>query len=333
MKYGNLCPGVVENKNEFHQQIWATSKLLKFGSLVFVEKDFYVTQIIHILSQIKNPHYQLYFQGGTALAKAYKITERMSEDCDFRIALQPGMSFNRSTLREFRQTIIKALCQNGFNCSDNTVRVRNLGQFMELRIPYSSLYLEQSAVLKPYLSVEFFLNTVKLPTLNQPVTTLIQQTLGETVQHPIMEINCVSPLETAAEKWVALTRRVATMDYRAYYQDVNLVRHLYDLYRIEKNGYYFDESIANLITTIVEGDRQQYKNHNPAYFANPAQEIRRALQTLKGNKLWPDHWEKFMVQMVFGEKPSYADVVDNFINKSEKILCSLEMIPWEAEIF
>lgn len=50
------APGVVENKNEFHQQIWATSKLLKFGSLVFVEKDFYVTQIIHILSQIKNPH-------------------------------------------------------------------------------------------------------------------------------------------------------------------------------------------------------------------------------------------------------------------------------------
>ena len=31
-----------------------------------------------------------------------------------------------------------------------------------------------------------------------------------------------------------------------------------------------------------------------------------------------------MKQMVFGEKPSYADVLDNFIRKSEKILYSLE---------
>ena len=130
---------VIENKNEFHQQILATSRLLKFGSLVFVEKDYFVTQIIHILSEIKNPHYNLYFQGGTCLAKAYQITERMSEDCDFRIALQPGAPFKRSTLREFRQMILKALCDNGFNCPDNAIRVRNLGQFMELRVPYSSL--------------------------------------------------------------------------------------------------------------------------------------------------------------------------------------------------
>ena len=146
------------------------------------------------------------------------------------------------------------------------------------------MYSEQSTVLKPYLSVEFFLNTVKLPTHSQPITTLIQQTLGETVRHPVVKINCVSPLETAAEKWVALTRRIATMDYRAYYQDANLVRHLYDLYRIEQSGYFFDERMANLVAIIVEADRQQYKNHNPAYFANPSQEIRRALQALKDNE-------------------------------------------------
>jgi len=317
--------GSESNNNEFHEQVLATTRLLKFGSLVFVEKDFYVTKIIHILSEIKNPYYNLYFQGGTCLAKAYQITERMSEDCDFRIALQPGVSFNRNALREFRQTILKALCENGFNCPDDAIKVRNLGQFMELKIPYPSLYTEQSAVLKPYLSIEFFLNTVKLPTQSQPITTLIRQILGETIQHPIAEINCVSPLETAAEKWVAMTRRIATMDYRSYYQDANLVRHLYDLYRIEKNGYHFDERMANLVKVIVDGDRQQYKNHNPEYFVNPSQEIRRALQALKDNKSWQDHWDNFMAQMVFGEKPPYILVLENFIHKSEKILQALEI--------
>lgn len=220
--------------------------------------------MIHALSEIKNPHYFLYFQGGTCLAKAYQITARMSEDCDFRIALQPGVSFKRETLREFRQTILRVLRENGFACADEAVRVRNLGQFMELRIPYPSIYSQHSAALKPYLAVEFFLNTVKLPTQNQLITTLMRQTLGAAVQHPIGKIDCMSPLETAAEKWVALTRRIATMDYRTHYQDTSLVRHLYDLYRIEQSGYSFDESMAKLAMVIVEGDRQQYRNHNPA---------------------------------------------------------------------
>jgi|GEM_PF-362044 len=314
----------VDNPFLFRQQILETTDLLKLISPSFVEKDFYVTQLIHILSEIKNPNYCLYFQGGTCLAKAYQITERMSEDCDFRIALQPGVFFKRDALREFRKTILQTLRENGFDCPPDVVRVRNLGQFMELKVPYPSLYTEQPPLLKPYLAVEFFLNTVKLPTQNQPITTLISQTLGDAAQHPIGKINCVSPLETAAEKWVALTRRVATMDYRTYYQDANLVRHLYDLYRIEQSGYFFDEKMAKLIMSIVEGDRQQYKSHNPAYFANPSLEIRRALQTLKNNIIWQNHWEKFMKQMVFGEKPSYTNVLDSFIQKSEKILFLLE---------
>lgn len=150
--------------------------------------------------------------------------------------------------------------------------------------------------------------------------------------HPVGKIDCVSPLETAAEKWVALTRRIATMDYRTHYQDASLVRHLYDLYRIEQNSYPFDESMTKLITVIIEGDRQQYRNHNPAYFINPSQEIRRALQVLKESKNWENYWNAFMLDMVFGERPPYTDVVDNFINKSEKILRSLEVLPWEAEI-
>lgn len=144
----------VDNLSEFCQQILDTTDLLKLKSPAFVEKDFYVTRLIHVLSEIKDPHYYLYFQGGTCLAKAYRITERMSEDCDFRIALQPGVSFKRETLRQFRQTILQVLRENGFNCSDDVVRVRNLGQFMELRIPYPSIYSQHSVTLKPYLAVE-----------------------------------------------------------------------------------------------------------------------------------------------------------------------------------
>ncbi|MBY0545530.1 MAG: nucleotidyl transferase AbiEii/AbiGii toxin family protein [Gammaproteobacteria bacterium] len=44
-----------------------------------IEKDYYLTQVIHLLSDIQDDHFSFVFQGGTALAKAHKIVDRMSE--------------------------------------------------------------------------------------------------------------------------------------------------------------------------------------------------------------------------------------------------------------
>ncbi len=69
---------------EMEEQIQDVSKLLKLNEYV-IEKDLYVTQAISIVSAISHDLYDLIFQGGTSLAKAHRIIERMSEDCDFRI--------------------------------------------------------------------------------------------------------------------------------------------------------------------------------------------------------------------------------------------------------
>ncbi len=53
-----------------------------------IEKDYYVTQVIHVLSDTENEYFRLVFAGGTCLAKAHKIVKRMSEDVDFKIQLK-----------------------------------------------------------------------------------------------------------------------------------------------------------------------------------------------------------------------------------------------------
>ena len=53
-----------------------------------IEKDYYVTQAIHALSNIENEYFRLVFCGGTCLAKAHKIVNRMSEDIDFKIQIK-----------------------------------------------------------------------------------------------------------------------------------------------------------------------------------------------------------------------------------------------------
>jgi len=218
-------------QNELQNQIDATSVKLKLNPFV-VEKDLYVTKIIHVIGQLQHDYYRLVFQGGTCLAKAHKLIPRMSEDCDFRMQAKAqvqnlGEAAKRKKLRDFRHTIIEVLRKNDFTVDDNKIRVRYAGRFMSMRIEYDSFYSHIQTV-KPFLAIDFFLTDVKTPTINLPITTLIKNTLGNDIQHPEKSMECVSITETAAEKWVGLTRRIATIKSRKYYNDSSLVRHIYD---------------------------------------------------------------------------------------------------------
>lgn len=311
------------------EQVAATAAILGLEQYV-VEKDLYVTHAIALMSKIDNPYFQIIFQGGTCLAKAHRIIQRMSEDCDFRLSTKPGASFpskeaKRKALREFRHNIVEALQKGEFEIAGEELRIRNEGQFMSVRARYSAEFIP-AKTLKPFLALEFFLGTVKLTTHKKDVTTLVQQTLGDAVNHASVNINCISIEETAAEKWVALTRRVATSTHNKRYRDPNLVRHMYDLYKINHQGY-FNDDMQRIVADIIETDRQQFKNHNEAYFLNPAAEIERALVELNESNFWKDHWDSFMDAMVFDSNtPTYNDAMLNLSSLRLNMLKTTEIV-------
>src|SRR3990167_1036977 len=85
----------------------------------FVRKDYFVTQVIHALTQINDDYFELIFQGGTSLSKGYQIIRRMSEDVDFRVtqkqkATALGKEARRNKLRDFRYALIATLKDTGF---------------------------------------------------------------------------------------------------------------------------------------------------------------------------------------------------------------------------
>lgn len=69
------------NKKELHELIEATRQHINLLEAV-IEKDYYATQVIHKLSNVENEYFRLVFCGGTCLAKAHKLVQRMSEDVD-----------------------------------------------------------------------------------------------------------------------------------------------------------------------------------------------------------------------------------------------------------
>src|SRR5579864_5645843 len=90
--------------NKLLQLINNTSIVLELANFV-VEKDYYVTQVIHALSDLENEYFRLIFAGGTCLAKGHKIVKRMSEDVDFKIQFTntDKISSKSRMLKELKQ--------------------------------------------------------------------------------------------------------------------------------------------------------------------------------------------------------------------------------------
>jgi predicted nucleotidyltransferase component of viral defense system len=266
------------SQEELKGLVSITSERLGIKYPAIIEKDYYVTHVIHSLSGIENEYFRLIFAGGTCLAKAHKIVKRMSEDVDFKIQLKStGDNFSKSRLlkelKNFRSQIMSSLTLPNLTLENR--HVRNEGQYMRAKLIYPALFIAGDT-LRPHLLLEFTLSDVRLSTESLTINTIIEDVIDMAAIFSPSSINCVSMDETAIEKWVGLTRRIAAIEHKRQSDDSTLVRHVYDLYAINQADRIGD-TFFNLAQTVINYDVKQFKNKCPEYFDNPSAEIFRSL--------------------------------------------------------
>jgi len=279
--------------------ITATGEMLDLDGSV-IEKDYYVTQVIHALAGVESDYFRLIFCGGTCLAKAHKIVNRMSEDVDFKIQVkQMDAVFSKSRLlkelKEFRAQINSNLMLPGL--ITGVPVVRNEGKYSRIEMDYPSVF-PVGAGLRPHILLEFTLSDVRLAVESLSVKTLIEQTLENINLFNSSSTHCVSVNETAIEKWVGLTRRIAAIEREYHADDETLIRHVYDLNAINKADRINADFYA-LAQTIVTNDARQFKNQHPEYAVDPASEIQLSLSLLRDRPLWKERYQKFIEEMVY----------------------------------
>ena len=202
-----------------------------------VEKDLHVVRAIRAVTSIDASPFTLVFGGGTALARAHKIIQRMSEDVDFKIVPTPASPVTRAGLRnqlsDLHNRVTAALQAAGFvfDAADPaTTWSRNANQYSVWHLPYAS---ESGAGegLRPAIQIEMTYAPLRLASVELPVSSFV----AEAYRRPpeIAALPCVSVTETTAEKLVALTRRTA-MELAGLSRDPDptLVRHIYDLHML-----------------------------------------------------------------------------------------------------
>lgn len=303
----------------------ATSTILGLAASV-IEKDYYITRIIHRLSVVENDYFRLVFAGGTCLAKAHKIVKRMSEDVDFKIQVKnPDTNLSKTQflkeLKQFRSQIMSMIVLPDFIVGETAVR--NEGKYLRVELNYPSSF-PGNEILRPHLLLEFSLSDVRLPLENLSIKTLIEDTLKTITIFETCSTHCISVDETAIEKWVGLTRRIAAIEREYHYDDPALVRHIYDLTAI-KHANKINSNFFTLASAIISYDIKQFKSQHPEYAENPTAEIQQSLAILKNKSLWKTRYQEFMEAMVYDNISArdYESALQVLENISKSVIDSI----------
>lgn len=137
----------------------------------------------------------------------------MSKDIDFKIQFKKsGGAFSKSRLlkklKAFRSRIMSSLILPGLTVGDTVVR--NEGQYLRIELTYPALFTARDT-LRPHLLLEFTLSDIHLSTENLNIKTIIEDAIEIAALFPKSLTPCISMDETAIEKWISLTRRIAAI--------------------------------------------------------------------------------------------------------------------------
>ncbi len=291
-----------------------TANELHLTSPSTVEKDGYVTKILHALADLKFDDFQLVFIGGTSLSKAHHIMQRMSEDIDFKIVpIDSGRSLETKQAKEqlshIRQEILNHIKENvGLSPKPEQITKGNGNKFTQIFLDYPSIY-PQHSVLRKEIKLELTAQPILLEPQNLPIASLMYEVFKEKSGFSEKNILCQSLNETAAEKWGALCRRIADAERQPMNADKTIIRHLYDLHCIESEKG-IQQDFEKLAPLIVMRDKNRFKGKSPQFFENTMQELDFGKNALSGNHQWEKNYNDFIKAMVYQKNPpTYQDAL------------------------
>ncbi|NTW68778.1 MAG: nucleotidyl transferase AbiEii/AbiGii toxin family protein [Chlorobiaceae bacterium] len=286
------------------QEIFEGVAEIKAIDAAFVEKDWFVTQVISSLFEFKYEGFEFVFTGGTALSKAHNLIQRFSEDVDFRV-IAPKDQQNRSYLSRFKHEVIQHLRLNDFSLKNHHITALNDNRFIVIEFDYPS-YFTTPVAIRPHVQIEISVKAPQRKGIVLPVSSFVN-TL--TKSPPEAEsVLSIDPVESASDKLSALAWRIPTRIRGSENDDRALVRHIHDLALLKKLAL-FDEYFVDLVAaSMLEDEGRLRKNPEFAAFSM-AEKFQRMLSILNSDKEYPGEYDVFVKGVSYaveGETPDFT---------------------------
>jgi hypothetical protein len=296
---------------------------MKGISAAFIEKDWFVTQVIRLISTLSYKDYSIVFTGGTALSKAHGLINRFSEDVDFKV-IYPNLelvskSQESKNLSSFRKYVVQQL-QNEFEIDETKIISRNGNRFITIELSYPT-YFNRTDALRPHILLELTVSTLNLPALKKPVSSMINQVAKKLSE--IADIACTNPVESAADKLSALTWRIVERVRGSKNDSPDIVRHLHDL-AILKDLALENPRFSGLVQKALERD----ENRSELLKGFSIEEkFAQLLAIISSDEGYPKEYLQFINAMSyaeFGKVPTFQDAIQNINILMHKVVSNLE---------
>jgi len=273
----------------------------------FVEKDWYVVQLIREITAVDELWAQVIFSGGTALSKAHRLIQRFSEDIDFRLILpieaQQSKNQQRKALSGIRDRLYGLLTEE-FPKQEVGVKSRDANRYFSFELDYPSV-VTPSTALRPHILIEFSATTLSLPPLTCSVSSFIAELTKTSPE--ITAIVCLDPVENAVDKMSALIWRVPDRVRQPIDDDPDLVRHIHDLAALQPHAISHPEFRQLTIEMIGQDDGRSDKITG---WSVP-QKLEHLMEILTTDREYPAEYTRFVQGMSYamGGVPDYEEAL------------------------
>ena len=307
-----------ENRTDFTELIQLAA--VKFNILpTYIEKDYWITRSLQQMSQNRNVG-KVVFKGGTSLSKAYRLTNRFSEDID--LAVIDTESFTGNQLKmlikrlakemasDMEEVVIQGITSKGSRFYKAVYTYPNLTGLATSTVKAGQLLIEINTYANPY------------PYVNGQISSFISDYLVATNRQDLVEkyqlspfiINVLDKRQTMVEKLVSLIR--FSFSENPIVALSGKIRHFYDLYYL-----IYDTECAKYIQSAdFQKDLTELFAHDQQQFDEPqgwqAKTIAESPLILDFSNLWNSLrsvYQNELTNLAFSEIPDEQSVAGRFM--------------------
>lgn len=299
-------------------------------SAALLEKDEHLTDALRALFDLQLEGMNLALCGGTSLAKAFEVIERMSEDVDLKVVLHDdaaalSRSRMRSRLRDLKSQVIAAVSELGFTPDAGTSIALNEHRYIHTRWAYTTRY-GRAAGLRPHLQIELVMRAPALPLERRQITSLAGRLSGE-ADSPPFDAWVVSPAETMAEKVLSFLRRLALHRGGRMIAawDQALVRHIYDVHCLIRSDPALLAAAGRVFPLLVAQDAQEPGRRHPDFAAAPFKALSLALTVAADDAQTQQEYRDHLLPLIYGSyRPDFDEAFESFREVAVALLATLE---------
>ena len=256
---------------KLHEDKTLFTQLLNFAANAlnirpeFIEKDYWLTRALQRMAQNKNTE-KVVFKGGTSLSKAYRLTNRFSEDID--IAVIDADSFSGNQLKmlikrlakdmasDLEEKVVQGITSKGSRFYKAIYQYQNLVAPTLSAVKTGQLLIEINTYANPYPYVKQEISSF----VADYFTAINRQDMIEQYELKPFLINVLDKRRTIIEKLVSLIRFSFENDIQKAL--ASKIRHFYDLYYlandVQCSEYINSADFQKDLSELLINDQQEF---------------------------------------------------------------------------